>query len=494
VFAVLARGGVALTAAFAVSSVLIDAANAMERIGDRTEDAFGKMAKGAKEFDQALTLKGLQELLDAEDDTARIANLWEDIGDEIQISMSGAKIDIEDFDRAMGKLKDTSATLAYQVLDDLEASIGKTFGIQGVENANKVREAVVRWRKEIDQSVETQARLAAAREDDEELMREQARALGLLEGETAELTEEQQDQVDALEKLGESLRNLNREYELAGGAIEAFESAAEKFNDTLYAQDEAQIEALDSFAALNEQIKENGKSLDIATKEGRDNKKAVIDLGKAIRDDLVQAYKDSDGSLEAVTERAGYWNDVLKLQQQELGLTDEEVREYQKTLGLTPSQVETLIKLNGQEEARIQLDLLNLDLDEIDDRVVVAKIQQQILAGDYIGARNEIQRYYDRNPVTLRIRAEGLGQMNAWLQGNNGRPTGRVAAPSGEATTGTPSALRSTGDVPLPGSTMDVTVPVRQSRGGTNVTINMPPGVDEWKVMSAIERYRRRNG
>jgi hypothetical protein len=185
---------------------------------------------------------------------------------------------------------------------------------------------------------------------------------------------------------------------------------------------------------------------------------------------------------------------VLKLQQQELGLTDEEVREYQKTLGLTPSQVETLIKLNGQEEARIQLDLLNLDLDEIDDRVVVAKIQQQILAGDYIGARNEIQRYYDRNPVTLRIRAEGLGQMNAWLQGNNGRPTGRVAAPSGEATTGTPSALRSTGDVPLPGSTMDVTVPVRQSRGGTNVTINMPPGVDEWKVMSAIERYRRRNG
>jgi hypothetical protein len=492
-FAGLAKGGVALTAAFAISTVLIDAANAMERIGERTEDAFGKMAAGAQKFDSALTLEGLQALLETEDDTARLSNLWEDLGDEVQISMSGAKIDIEEFDNAMGKLKDTSATLAYQVLDDLEASIGTTFGPQGVENANRIRESIEKWRKEIDESVETQARLSAAREEDEKLMADQARALGLVEGETEELTEEQQKQIDVLEKLGDNLATLDRDYELAGGAMEAFESATERFNDTLYAQDEAQIEVFDSFAALGDQIKENGKSLEVTTKEGRDNKKAVIDLGKAIREDLVQAYKDSDGSLQAVTDRAGYWNDVLKLQQRELGLTDDEMREYQKTLGLTPAQVQTLVKLNGQEEARIQIELLNLDLEEIDNKVVVAKIQQQILTGDYIGARDTIQQYYDRNPVTLRIRAEGLGQMNAWLQGGV-RPT-RAAAPSGGDGSGLSRAAPfSNPGVPMPGSTINVGVPNRRSVGGTTVIMNMPPGVDEWKVMSAIERYQRRNG
>lgn len=487
------KGAVAVAAIAAITTVAIDAANAFAQVEKRSADAFKTMAKGAQDFDRALTLEGLDKLAKAEGDTARLSNLWEDFGKELKVTAQGASVDIEDMDRAMSKLKDTSATLAYQVLDDLEASIGTTMGVQGVEAANELRENIARWRADIDASVEAQVRLTKAREEDEELLRQQAIKLGLVEGATEELTEEQEKQQEAIAELGQSLQNLNREYELAGGNVEAFESATERLNDSLYAADEAAIEVLDGFADLSEQLKDNGKSLDITTKAGRENRKAVIDLGKSIREDLVQTFKDADGDMDAVTQRMEYWNGVLKMSQSELGLTDQEMREYQQTLGLTPAQVTTLVKLNGQEEARIQIDLLNLDLDSLEDRETVSRIQTLILQGDYIGARAEIQRYYDRNPITLRLKAEGLGQMNAWLQGGS-RPTrSGAAAPSGNDGAAGRAAPFSTPGLPAPGSTIDVPVRMPTSRNGVSVVVNMPPGTDEYAVMSAIERYRRRN-
>lgn len=214
-------------------------------------------------------------------------------------------------------------------------------------------------------------------------------------------TKAAEKEAEANEALAEGMETLATTYDTAAGRAEAWASAVSTADAPL---DNLQriADVNDSFAALTDSLKENGKAIDVNTEKGRANLDALDATADSINT-LIGAQLEQGASYDDVRDQASRYRDELSKQLKQAGLTEEQIQEYQKTLGLTERDIETKIRLSGQEEARLKLQALNVDLDDLDDKEVVARIRQQIIVGDYVGALNEVQGYYNRNPANVRV-------------------------------------------------------------------------------------------
>lgn len=199
--------------------------------------------------------------------------------------------------------------------------------------------------------------------------------------------------------------------------------------------------------------------------------------------DQNQAYVEgliaSNTPAEQVLMHTTALNDLYGKQLKAAGLTTEQIKTYQHTLGLTPAQVLTAIKLSGDAEAKAKLTLITDQL-KLLDKPYQMKITQQILAGDYIGAARTAQQgtqaYMNEHPVKVPVIAVLGGRLK---QGNSQDLAQPVIDKHPE----------------IPGIQLQsVEGPTAAPLSLTNVTVNMPAGVNGNDVVRAVRRHQARNG
>ena len=259
------------------------------------------------------------------------------------------------------------------------------------------------------------------------------------------------------------------EFDTGEVASDAFTKAWDAATDDVLGMEQATADLIETNHEFIKGLRQGrralgatGDEMDATTKVGRKNLDNVESLRQAYGRDLAAALDRSGGKFNTVRDRAGGYRRELREQLSQLGLNKTEIDKYIEALGLTPEQVNTAIKLSGQETAMRQIDALNLNLDDLPNEVA-SNVRMNILKGDYIGARNEIQNYYNNNP----IRIEYYYQVTHPSNPNPGGALGRGV--------GTTMAAPAAGDV-------------------TNVTVHLPRGYRETDVVAASRRAARRSG
>lgn len=184
-------------------------------------------------------------------------------------------------------------------------------------------------------------------------------------------------------------------------AIEGATTAFSAYTDQLFAaanEAEAREAAFDALSAAAEN---QSLTFSAATEAGRAQSDALEAVARVIDEDLADAYANADGSQAAFVASATKLGDeTLARLQTELGLTDAQVETLRNTLGLTAADYEARFNLAGAEEARLQLDLLGAAIAGLPANVEQT-VTQQILAGDFVAARDTVAQYYADNPVPL---------------------------------------------------------------------------------------------
>lgn len=178
---------------------------------------------------------------------------------------------------------------------------------------------------------------------------------------------------------------------LASVATEAARAAASAggFNDTLtqtrslmLGLADANISLAEGWFTLKEELADGAKTLDLSTKAGVENQKALvaqIKLAEAARDAEIQR---GDGTADAIaTANAAYDANIAKIKQMahEAGLTDDQVNTLIATYAEVPDEVQTKIAVLGAQTAITQAATAAAVLGSI-DRVFTATIRVAGLA------------------------------------------------------------------------------------------------------------------
>jgi methyl-accepting chemotaxis protein len=174
-------------------------------------------------------------------------------------------------------------------------------------------------------------------------------------------TQATEDQADATEEVAGATRrlvpqigDLSDEWGLLTATVDAFNTALDRVLGGYLGVDEATTALFDSAERLNEALTTNGATLDVATKEGRDNRDTVRSQVSAILE-FASANVRAGESTESAAATVSALTEQLKNQLTQAGLTREEVDAYIATLGLTPENVTTALELANVEVTRQQL-------------------------------------------------------------------------------------------------------------------------------------------
>jgi hypothetical protein len=147
------------------------------------------------------------------------------------------------------------------------------------------------------------------------------------------------------------------------------------------------------------------RRLDINTKSGRDNLKSMEDLKQTIGKDMVQAYKDSGGSVDVARQKMEDWKGVVVDQMKAAGVSQPVIDAYLERLNLTDDTFTSVLKLEGQEEARRKLDELNIDYSKLPP-VIYTQVQAAIDRGDYEAAYALMKGFLEK-PVETPVDTTG---------------------------------------------------------------------------------------
>jgi len=184
-------------------------------------------------------------------------------------------------------------------------------------------------------------------------------------------------------------------------ALDGAVSAMSEFTDAQFGLINIASDAADAYDGWNEAIKENGKTLDVNTDKGRKNLDALEDVARTLDTKLAAAYKDAGGDMDKFREKAGAISDeaISKLMPalKNSGISADQLADM---LGLLPEDIETRYKLSGNAEAMTKLGLLQGAIDAL-PKDVQTNVTQHIITGDYVGALNIVQGYYNRNPAEI---------------------------------------------------------------------------------------------
>jgi tape measure domain-containing protein len=151
---------------------------------------------------------------------------------------------------------------------------------------------------------------------------------------TEESTSAIQQQIDALQKQQEELR------ESADNAADA---------------DRAQIRFKEAVDRAKDAVKENGRTLDLNTKKGRDNKNALLDMRDAALQD-VDAQKKLGASSNDLRSRMESQRRKFIDVARQMGLTKQQANNLADEYGLIPSQVSTDVVAQGVARYKARMD------------------------------------------------------------------------------------------------------------------------------------------
>lgn len=178
--------------------------------------------------------------------------------------------------------------------------------------------------------------------------------------------------------------------------------------------------------------------------EQGDALQSVLNLGRALRDDLGEALRT--GTPEEVVGRADMLRDSLEGQARQAGITGQRWEELLEIIGLTPDQINVALTLSGEEVLREKLQVWRDSVDTLigaDGEGVPVEIQAAVntaqLEGDLDTANNIIDAYITDmrdgvldNPLLLALTASDddargeVEELRGWL--NDQELTARIRA------------------------------------------------------------------
>lgn len=407
--------------------------------------------KGPEDIVQAFA-----KMSEAEDDTGRLSHLWEDFGDELHIVGTEGTNDIEDVNRAFDKLLKTSPEQAQALVDamkDMLAQLGPT--AEGFDDTTKM---VADYQQRIDLATGSQKVLTEATD----LGAEHVEA----EGEAVKEAEKAFDSlIDTLDDLSVAQQGMTERATAFGDAMEA--QPLDDYAKSALGIREAQLEWVEA-------MKEGKPVLDAQkiitgqiTAEQMTSTEALLNLGGSYQD-YIQTLIDSGKSTDEVVGHVNALRESFYMTGHAAGATDEEIQGYLYTLGLTPEQVETYLKIAGDAEAKLKIQLYNDLLDDIPPDVK-SEIAAYIAEGEY---------------------AKAAARMDALARDRHATVYASVDINEGNIKAQVQSAIALAGGT-YAGPTVRM---APRAAGNTTITYNFPPGVNPSTIEKTTRRHTRRNG
>ncbi len=383
-------------AAFAIINDIRDVSGKAARNVEELNIAIANAAESGS--DGADVMGEFGDILEQVHKELRLSNIWTDWGKTIVVAGDSGAKSIEDIDRAFNKVLQDSGPEAARAL--LESWQKQTDGLDrsGQQYADNVM-LIERYTSQLDTTAASEAALTEIISDNTDATEESTAANKKSYESYKTTTKAIEDHEKALAELETQVADATdviNELEKSQGAI-AGDAFADVFRDqtkAFFGMRQA-VEGTDqAIVGFRDSLKENEDGLE-------DNLDATEALREAIGVEMAQALRDSDGDYKTVTATARKYRDELVNQMTQAGLTEDQISEYLTALGLTPEQVSTQIELTRQAEAMEQLSLLQGAIDNLPESVQI-DVTNRILVGDYVGARDEIQTYYNNNPLTIR--------------------------------------------------------------------------------------------
>jgi hypothetical protein len=215
------------------------------------------------------------------------------------------------------------------------------------------------------------------------------------------LAEETQGAVEAAQAMGSA--------DWGKAALDGATTAMSAYTEQLFASANMAEAETEAIGKLGTALTDTAIQFDTNTEAGIAQSNALEELAGVVDTKLAQAYADAGGSFDEFAQSAEeVRSDTIARLMTDLGLTAEEATLLVDQLGTMPEDIESRYELAGAEEARLQLGLLSGAISGLPPEVET-RVNQQILAGDYVAARDEIQTFYDDNPTFVSTSADMEG-------------------------------------------------------------------------------------
>jgi hypothetical protein len=347
--------------AFIAIQAGLEVANSITGVEKKATEALEQFNVEAKKGPSVATYKEFIKVIDATNDKITMSDAWTEWGRRISLAGADAVVTIESMQEAIDRLALSAPPEALMALEaTLQAQL--TTIPKGTQEYDDLSTTIDYLNTKIGDSV-TELQLQGQALDPS-----LAKKYGDEQLNNAQILE---DLTKAMEKAREEIEEINKDFEDGAKFAEIFgDNLDDAFGTPQFVTNIADINSevadlFDSFKDDEGNIDKSRLALDVWTESGRDNLAAIEGISDAMNNELIRAYQDSGGDMEAAKKKAQELNDSFFLQYSAIGLTAEEMAGYQTLLGLTPEQVETVIKLSKVEEAKTKLDLLNLDLAQL---------------------------------------------------------------------------------------------------------------------------------
>jgi hypothetical protein len=438
-----AAAGLGLVAAG--SQIAFDAINSITGVAEKASTAVQKLNVALASGKKNDAWSSFLDIAKAKDDALTFSHLWTDAGKKIQLMGSDTKRPIEDLDAAFKELLNQNPAQAAQVLNIMKEQANALDKNSGQYKDNQM--LIERWGKQLDLSVASQQASTVATQDAND-------ALDAHKDPALEAMMADEEAQKAADELAASMEKLAESVTTADKAFDTAKERADAFNDALQATtglDEGTKTVIgykDAIASLAEnwkdadgKIKDGATSLDINTTAGRDNLKAIDDVATAMSDHLINVYKDSGGSINAVTDAqkamVSEFDDTLRA----AGVSEDAIAAFNDTLNETPRDVEVAIRLQDQEIAMKKLEMLNLEMDKLPDDIST-QITAEMDEGDFLSAYQLASNFVNERPLDYGMRVddpttaihEGLNTAQSVADSNPVDVPTEVKAPTNQET------------------------------------------------------------
>lgn len=146
-----------------------------------------------------------------------------------------------------------------------------------------------------------------------------------------------------------------------------------ELHGAMMSTDKAMLEANNAVQAVKESFKENGKAIEGNSTAALKNRVAIEEAGRAAAEAAQKKYEET-GSVAEANKVYGDYATQLKDSLRKAGLLTAGISALIDTIFKMPATYTTTIKTPGAEAAQSRLDRVNRLLDEIDGKVVNAKV------------------------------------------------------------------------------------------------------------------------
>jgi tetratricopeptide (TPR) repeat protein len=543
----LATGLGVVAVEMAAVQIAAEGINAISGEAKKAANSFDDFAIALKKGDISGTLETFGHMAEHSDKTLKgflgLGGIIEDAGRSFSVAGVKYKANIEDWDRSFDKILAKSPEDAAGLIEALRKS---SEGLdQNSQQYKDQMDMIDRYEPKVKKAVDVQLANGNAQALSTDLMKKYGDQTLVSADSMADFAQEQEDAEKAVEDFDKMIDKLVDNLAEAEDAFDTAGERAEVFGDVLgdttgvdaHLQNLASIrgsiqDVVDALKDEDDHLDKNKVTLDTHTEAGRANVAALQDLASAIQDDLVRAYKDSNGSAEKVIHTAQGYTDELKLQLTQAGLTETQIKTYTEALNLTPEDIATTIHLEKQEEARQKLELLKIEMDKIPPEIatqIIAKVDE----GDYIAAygiakqyitdqgpapiavkpvakisdaeivKGQYDYYYSQHPIQAPVKLNvqgGVGNVPYGPQVPGRSVSGQAARPPSPAEA---AAMESMGLTAIGATLVGAPAPAPVAAGTygpistapiINLTVNMAAGTNEARVVDLLRQFARSNG